>query len=642
MEKPFSWQITLLPIIFIIVTAGIFSAFNILDLQRDKDEQIEKVTTEFIDHQKIMAKNRVATASELIRFQSSRTEELVRKRVKERVDEAIHIANAFYEKYHGTLQEKELKEQIKLILSNAVFDHPDGYFFAVDMDTEKIIIHKLDTLVGYSMSQHQDLSGQLVLTEQKKLLSQSDGAFQVIYFSKPTEPDKEFPKQLYIRYFKPFNWLIGTGEYLDDMEKRLQENVLKRLETIYTGDNEHLFIQEIYNLNGSDEQPYGTVILSRNPAYWKGQPQFAADQDSKGNYFRKEVLSLLRDHGEGFVTYWYPSPEHDHEVKKTSYFFYDEPWSWVISSGFYYDSLDTELAIIEKNIDEKVMQEVWSSIMKTLLIILIISTIFYVISRSISRTINTYSTKLQQSWRKTEQALADVKRRNKALEQFNYAVSHELKTPLVTIESSLGLIQDNLPQVTDPELSRVFGYARNAARQMNHLLESLLLMFHIDEADTGTDTIEFRKLAQEAVNRLTKGNKLQNIKVTVAAGGPDLNGDRNKLVQIWQHLIENAARYMGDQKHPAIDIGVEKTDQEVLFYVRDNGIGIEKQYQGRIFGLFDQLDKNSMGNGVGLTLVQRIVDYYGGTIRVESAGGNQGSCFYFTLPDALTKEDTAS
>ncbi len=115
-----------------------------------------------------------------------------------------------------------------------------------------------------------------------------------------------------------------------------------------------------------------------------------------------------------------------------------------------------------------------------------------------------------------------------------------------------------------------------------------------------------------------------------------------KLVQIWLHLIGNAAKYMGDQKHPAIDIGVEHTNQEVFFYVRDNGVGIEQAYQGKIFGLFDQLDKTTGGTGLGLTLVQRIVEYYGGTIRVESAGTGQGSCFYFTLPDLLINKVTAA
>jgi len=240
-----------------------------------------------------------------------------------------------------------------------------------------------------------------------------------------------------------------------------------------------------------------------------------------------------------------------------------------------------------------------------------------------------------------EKQQKQLRLRNRTLKQFNYAVSHELKTPLVTIETSLGLIQESLPKNMESELINVFGYARNATRQMNQLLESLLLMFRIEKADSISSAIEFRALIQDVLNGLTERKRLEGIKVTIAPQGPVLNGVRDNFVQIWQHLTENAARYMGEQPRPTIDIGFEQTDQEVLFYVRDNGIGIEEQYQNRIFGLFDQLDKRSGGNGLGLTLVQRIVEFYGGTIHVMSAGTNQGSYFYFTLPDALSKEDTA-
>ncbi len=249
-------------------------------------------------------------------------------------------------------------------------------------------------------------------------------------------------------------------------------------------------------------------------------------------------------------------------------------------------------------------------------------------------------TERKQAVDQLKQQKTQLEQHNRALKQFNYAVSHELKTPLVSIESSLGLIQSTLPQTTDPELTSAFGYARTATRQMNNLLESLLLMFRIDAAGTDTEATAFGVLVQDAIDQLTRGGKLEGIKLTITANGPELCGDRHKLVQIWQHLIGNAAKYMGDQKDPAISIGFEQTDQEVLFYVRDNGIGIEQAYQGKIFGLFDRLDKNPAGTGLGLTLVKRIVEYYGGTIRVDSAGTGQGSCFYFTLPDVLISRDT--
>jgi signal transduction histidine kinase len=106
-------------------------------------------------------------------------------------------------------------------------------------------------------------------------------------------------------------------------------------------------------------------------------------------------------------------------------------------------------------------------------------------------------------------------------------------------------------------------------------------------------------------------------------------------VEIWQNLVENAAKFMGDQASPRIDIGAERRGRETVFFVRDNGIGMDPKYKSKIFGLFEKLDPNSEGVGMGLAITKRIVELYQGTIWFESKGLGQGACFWFTLPGAL-------
>jgi len=123
----------------------------------------------------------------------------------------------------------------------------------------------------------------------------------------------------------------------------------------------------------------------------------------------------------------------------------------------------------------------------------------------------------------------------------------------------------------------------------------------------------------------------------------DVYGDRQRLVEVLQNLLDNAVKFMGDQSDPRIEIGARSArgedaeHGEPVFYVKDNGIGIAPEHYDRVFGLFNQLDPKIEGTGVGLALVKRIVEFHGGRIWVESEAG-KGATFCFTLPVPQTNK----
>ena len=111
-----------------------------------------------------------------------------------------------------------------------------------------------------------------------------------------------------------------------------------------------------------------------------------------------------------------------------------------------------------------------------------------------------------------------------------------------------------------------------------------------------------------------------------------LFGDRVRLLEVYQNLLENAVKFMGEQTQPRVEIGAKRNGTEVACFVRDNGMGVVPQYHEKIFGLFERLDQRIDGTGIGLALVKRIVEVHGGRIWVESEGEGRGSTFHFTLP----------
>ncbi len=113
---------------------------------------------------------------------------------------------------------------------------------------------------------------------------------------------------------------------------------------------------------------------------------------------------------------------------------------------------------------------------------------------------------------------------------------------------------------------------------------------------------------------------------------PNVEGDKVRLREVFQNLIENAVKFMGAQQSPRVHIGATEENGMVCCFVRDNGVGIEPAYHNQIFRLFERLHADIKGTGIGLALVKRIIEAHGGTIKVESAGHRQGSRFMFSLP----------
>lgn len=247
---------------------------------------------------------------------------------------------------------------------------------------------------------------------------------------------------------------------------------------------------------------------------------------------------------------------------------------------------------------------------------------------------------LQNELRIGGQLIKQLESKNAELERFTYTVSHDLKSPLVTINGFLGYLEADMASHNVERFKHDSERIRDAVKRMHTLLGELLELSRIGRIVNPSQLIPFEELVRDALT-LTHGQITANrVKVNIQPGLPEVFGDRQRLVEVLQNLLDNAARFMGRQPNPQIEIGQdgEENGQPVLF-VRDNGIGIPQSLQGRIFGLFDKLDPNSEGTGVGLAIVKRIIEVHGGRIWVQSEAG-EGSTFYFSLPKSVEQIPT--
>ncbi len=239
----------------------------------------------------------------------------------------------------------------------------------------------------------------------------------------------------------------------------------------------------------------------------------------------------------------------------------------------------------------------------------------------------------RETIRREQQALAsELERRNEELERFVYTVSHDLRAPLISIKGLIGLLQKDIDASDSEKIEADMSKINNAADTMGDTLSGLLELSRIGRVINPPENGSLTRLAEQAAESFRDEMQQRGIELDIADDMPRYWGDSLRLLEVFQNLIENAIKFMGEQSSPRIEIDARINGDMIECVVEDNGIGIDPAYHDRIFNLFERLDPEVEGSGIGMALVKRIVEAHGGEIEVESAGDGHGSRIRFTLP----------
>jgi PAS domain S-box-containing protein len=239
--------------------------------------------------------------------------------------------------------------------------------------------------------------------------------------------------------------------------------------------------------------------------------------------------------------------------------------------------------------------------------------------------------------RAAEQSLAEraqeLARSNAELEQFAYVASHDLQEPLRAVVSYLQLLERRYRGQLDERADRYIGHAVDGARRMQALINDLLTYSRAGRRHDDRQSVDMAALLERVLKSLEVGIAESGATITHDPL-PTIQGDPVGLGQLLQNLIGNALKFRGDDP-PRIHISASREDRAWRFAVRDNGIGIEPEYQERIFTLFQRLHGRDEyeGTGIGLAICKKIAERHGGALWVES-NPDQGTTFLFTIPDA--------
>ena len=236
---------------------------------------------------------------------------------------------------------------------------------------------------------------------------------------------------------------------------------------------------------------------------------------------------------------------------------------------------------------------------------------------------------------------AELEAANRELEAFSYSVSHDLRAPLRAVNGFAGIVLEDFGPQLPEEGRRYLERIRNGGQRMGELIDDLLAFSRLGRQPMNRQTVDFAKIVRDALEELKPQQNGRQMELRISEL-PACNGDPVLVKQVWVNLLSNAIKYTRDRKPAVVETGGARENGETVYFVRDNGAGFDMRYADKLFGVFQRLHRADEfeGTGVGLAIVQRIIQRHGGRVWAE-AEVNRGATFYFTLGNDNQPEKTS-
>jgi signal transduction histidine kinase len=231
--------------------------------------------------------------------------------------------------------------------------------------------------------------------------------------------------------------------------------------------------------------------------------------------------------------------------------------------------------------------------------------------------------------KKVRERTIQLETANSEMESFSYSVSHDLRAPLRGIIGFTSILEEKYTNQLDDEAKRLCFRIKKNTMKMGDLIDDLLAFSKLNRSDLVKTRIDTNTLVREVIDSLDTGNGIE----WAIQPLPDIKGDINAIRQVWINLISNAIKYSRNNEHPRIEIGKMPNGRKIIFFIRDNGVGFDQQYAGKLFKVFQRLHASNEfeGTGIGLAIVDKIISKHEGKVWVE-AEKNKGAKFYFEIP----------
>ncbi len=630
-EKQLLKIIKYTPSIFILTISIITLTIQFAENNRTFEIEKEKIRTEFSTRNKNIIKQEINEVYDFIKREQQSTKKELKESLKNAVNNAYAITNTIYQ---NNLDKDPtfIKNLVVDALRNIRFNKNRGYFFIYENTGKNILLPHNPELEGKDFWKHKDSKGAYVIQDMVNLLKKKDESFYQWHWFNPTKPDKQKTKIGLVRNFKPFNWFIGTGEYIEEYEVETKEKILEYVKNLNLNNEGYIFVID-----------YDLIYLSHIREDYIGNHAIK-NNDAVGT---KKVINDLLDiakKGEGYYNYIQnKKPGSDQPTKKVSFVKGLDNWSWIIGTGFYEDDMNEAIIQKRKDLDKKFEVYVYQSLKVTALITFILLLLSIYFSRILQKKFMKYKKEIKEHINKNtkQQNIMAQKTKMAAMGEMIGNIAHQWRQPLSTITTTAtGLkLQKEMDILKDDFLIESLTGINDSAQYLSKTIDDFRNFFKTNKSE-----VQFS--VKDIINKSLSlcSSELHNLDIEIIKDIKDVNitNYENEFIQVLINIITNAKDELTKKDKnfkKMIFIDSKKDDNFVKIVIKDNAGGIPMALKNKVFEPYFTTKHQSQGTGIGLYMCKEITEKnMGGSLEVENCKYKyndmkfSGACFEIKLP----------
>lgn len=334
----------------------------------------KKIRENYLDTQKNLVRNEVQKVVDYVEYMRSLREKRLKDDIRERVYEAYAIASNIYKENRGRKSNAEIADMIRDALRPIRFSGGKGYYFATNLRGIEMLFADRPKLEGVNMINFRDTRGKYIIRDMIDICHTTKEGFYQYTWTKPDNPGNGFPKIAYIKHFEPLDWFIGTGEYLDDVEEDIKQEILDRIAEIRFGKDGYIFVVSYT----------GVTLMNDVQRNMIGVNSWDIADPNGVKVIQEERRAASKPEGD-FIYYSWEKPTTGKKAPKLSFVKGVENWQWMIGAGVYIDEADAVIAQKRSELTARV----WKGIFKIAGVMILLLLLFYYISRRYSGNVRT-------------------------------------------------------------------------------------------------------------------------------------------------------------------------------------------------------------------------------------------------------------